>query len=260
MFISPPTFHVFPLTSGGSRQFCCFGKTNTQSYIRPYKQKMADHPTEITHVSCKQITALLGPVSDSNLLCLTTRSPPIFDATDSDVSPILKSIDGYRSFLSEMSKNSLNVALSTPVTHVQAYVFLSMAIYSFSNNLVCVLDPRRHHLDLFAKLDIVFAVIPQHHLQALLQSRLSSIRAAWEKFLLFAGVCKQVSFFKTMVEVCFANHWFVIPGMGHTYLYLTASMGLTDVVRRLLSIGCRPDQQAIEIIRYKGESVIVHAL
>lgn len=204
--------------------------------------------------------ALLGPVSDPKLLCLSPRPPHIFDAPDSDVLSVFQSFDCYRLFLSAISNQSLDVVLATPVDHMQAYVFLSMAIYLFSNNLVSTIDLQPFHRDLFAKLDIIFASIPQNQLRALLQSRLSSIRAAWESFVIVAGMCKQDRFFTTMVDVGCDNHWFVKPTMGHTYLWLAVSMGLPDVVQRLLSIGCRPDQWAIETLANNKESVIVFTL
>lgn len=205
----------------------------------------------------------LGPESDLKLLCLSPRPPLIFDASDSDVSSMIPFLDCYELFLSAMSKCSLDVALATPANHMQAYVFLSMAIYLFSNNLVDEWDPGQCYCNLFAKLDIVFALIPQEHLQVLLKSRLSSIRAAWEQFLIVAGLCKQARFFRTMVDVGFANHWFSVSvsEMGHEYLWLAASMGLTGVIRRLLSIGCRPDQGVVDYFEVESTgSVIVDAL
>lgn len=228
-----------------------------------YGHRMADHFIELTQISWGQMRALLGSQSDPKLLSFQSLSRrPMLDRSDSDVLLWLQSFNHSQSFLSAELQRTQDVALATPANSLQAYVFLSMAIYLFSNNLVSDWNIGRYRDSFFSKLDVVFRCIPRENLQALLLSRLSSIRAAWEKLLLVAGVCKQAEFFRVMIEVGFTNCWLTVQKMGHTYLSLAASMGLTDVIQRLLSEGCRPDEWSIQhITRWAElEYAIVEAL
>lgn len=201
---------------------------------------------DITKISWGQMRALLGSQSDPKLLSFQSLPRrPIFDRSDSDVLLWFQSFDCSQSFLSAVLQRPHDVVLATPANNLQAYVFLSMAIYLFSNNLVDEWSLLTYRDRFFSKLDAVFKCIPRNNLQALLRSRLSSIRAAWEELLIVAGWCKQVDFFRVMIEVGLTNCWVAVHKMGHTYLSLAASMGLTDVIQRLLSEGCRPDDWPI---------------
>lgn len=161
-----------------------------------------------------------------------------------DKSPLVQTI------LSAMLGSPWAVVPATPASHYKAYIYLSMAVYLFSNNLLelrmldGICEPEQ--IRLVESLDAVFAAIPQRHLQALLHSRLASIRAAWEKFLIAAGRFKQPQVFKILVHLGILHNWFAGSRLGHDYLYFAASMNLVDIIQTLLGAGCRPDKRVVE--------------
>lgn len=138
------------------------------------------------------------------------------------------------------------MARTVPTDQSQAYVFLFMAIYLFSNKLLrpgLYIPPEYRPRKLFATLDAVFKVVPQGVLQRLLRSRLSILKDAREQLLLVAGHCKQARFFRILAEVGLADGWVNERQHGQECLWFAASMGLIGVVGRLLKKGCRPDER-----------------
>lgn len=138
------------------------------------------------------------------------------------------------------------MARTVPTDQSQAYVFLFMAIYLFSNKLLrpgLYLPPEYRPRNLFATLDAVFEVVPQGVLEHLLRSRLSILKGAREQLLLVAGHCKQARFFRILAEVGLADGWVNERQHGQECLWFAASMGLIGVVGRLLEKGCRPDER-----------------
>lgn len=138
--------------------------------------------------------------------------------------------------------------LATFSTRDRAAITISIAIYLLSNNLVQPKSPTMlsNHSHFFEALDSVFAEIPGRHLRALLQSRLASVRAAFEALLNISGVLKQEFAFKSLVEIGAGNNWLANPTQGHRYLYHAVCMDLDEVVQQLLESGCRQD----EVIRF----------
>jgi ankyrin repeat protein len=137
-----------------------------------------------------------------------------------------------------------SAALATFSTRDKAYITLSMAIYILSNNLANLDNGVQwlDHRDFFETLDFVFEKIPARHLQALLQSRLAGVRAAFGALLNISGVLQQHFTFKSLVEIGACNDWLAISAKGHEHLYHAVCMGLDDVIRKLLKSGCRPDK------------------
>lgn len=155
----------------------------------------------------------------------------------------------------------LNLPSDAPATPTSqgAYIFLSMAIYLLSNHHVHPRNLLSSHEKLFRTLDSVFETMPLSHLQALLQSRLASIRAAFESLLIISGICEQRLVFKVMVDIGISNDWLAISAMGHNYLTYAASMNMVDSIQKLLDHGCHPDS----IQMHKGNlptTAIVRAL
>ncbi|ROW13355.1 hypothetical protein VPNG_05493 [Cytospora leucostoma] len=158
---------------------------------------------ETTSITWRQMVAWLGPTPDPKLLGYLPQSSPDFDAYDGDVSVVSQSFDYCQVVLPAILKRPFDIALATPKNQMEAYVFLLMAIYLFSNNFIPLsqLAAGKRYANLFANLDLVFALVDEEHLQTLLQSRLSSIRAAWEKLLLAAGICKQAAALQGKEEI-----------------------------------------------------------
>lgn len=215
---------------------------------------IADGPTDIIGAPGAQVYMNAAMGAEGELITRPFFNSRLFpDTAETDFSCLMRQTSFNYSLLSEgVLKRQLGLAHATPTNQSQAYLFLSMAIYLFSNNLVemtCLADS---YFALFAKLDTVFELVSQEVFQALLQSRLASIRVAGEKLLLVAGRCKQVRFFRILIDFGFADGW--IDGLswrGPDYLWCAASMGLEDVVQRLLTKGCRPDQRLVSINGYR---------
>lgn len=132
----------------------------------------------------------------------------------------------------------------------RACITVSVAIYLLSNNLVSPDAPIwvSGHREFLETLDTVFAEIPARHLLALLQSRLASVRAAFEALLNISGVSQQSFTFKSLVEIGAANNWLANPAQGHKYLYHAVCMDLDEVVQQLLESGCRQDK----VVEFQG--------
>lgn len=174
-----------------------------------------------------------------------------FSQLDNNLTTLERSSVAHH-LLSVVLKQTGALVPAVPARHYKAYIHLSMAIYVLSNNLI---HPEELYNDdtyshMFQSLDAIFAAIPQQHLQMLLQSRLASIRAAWEKLLSVAGHAKQPLFFKVLVNVGASNDWFATcnPILRHDSLIFAVSMDLFNVLQILLDVGCRHD--AVNSIRY----------
>lgn len=137
--------------------------------------------------------------------------------------------------------------LTTFGTRGRAYITVSMAIYLLSNGFV---EPTYFeeasfvHRAFFQTLESVFKETPARHLRDLLQSRLASVRAAFEALLNIAGILKHHFAFKTLVDIGIGNNWLARSAQGHQYLYHAVCMDMNEVVHQLLDSGCRPNKFA----------------
>ncbi|KAG8162811.1 hypothetical protein KVR01_007289 [Diaporthe batatas] len=133
-------------------------------------------------------------------------------------------------------------ALATFTAQHRPYITLSMAIYLLSNNIS---SPGRlknsGHTGFFENLDSTLKEMPARHIRSLLQSRLPSVRAAFEALLSISGTLKQPFAFKSLVQIGIGNGWLATSTQGHELLCHAVCMDLDEVVQMLLEIGCRPD-------------------
>ncbi|KAH8756598.1 ankyrin repeat-containing domain protein [Diaporthe sp. PMI_573] len=135
--------------------------------------------------------------------------------------------------------------------------YLCMVIYMLSNNH---LHPHSHGKgvpELKTILEITFKLVSRRVLLALLQSRLQSIKAAWEKLLFGAGLFWNQEAFRLLISVGMDNDWLEEAARGHEYLYFAVQNGCADLVDTLVARGCRADSSCGY---YQGLSAIVAAL
>lgn len=154
-----------------------------------------------------------------------------------------------------------SATLATFGARGRAYITVSMAIYLLSNNLESYRlgEVLPAHREFFQTLESVFKETPARHLRDLLQSRLASVRAAFEALLDIAGILRHHFAFKTLVDIGTGNNWLARSAQGHQYLYHAVCMDLNEVVQKLLESNCYPDKLA-HASRYTRTTAMVAAL
>lgn len=121
------------------------------------------------------------------------------------------------------------------------HYYLSLVFYFLSN---------KHHRSYYGEeeasimsaiFEMTFKFVSRNVLLTVFQSRLPSIRAAWEELLFFAGHLKNREAFRVLTFVGIDNDWLDEARSGHLYLYHAAQNNCGDLVNTLLARGCRPD-------------------
>lgn len=157
------------------------------------------------------------------------------------------SVFHFTDLLSSLIITQLSAALSIFSVQQKTSIAIVVAIYLLSNNLVFIDDINMSgHRGFFETLDSIFAEIPAGQLEALLQSRLATVRAAFEALLRIAGRLKQRVAFKSLVEIGTKARWINNSRDGHRLLYFAVCMDLDDIVKQLVEIGCRPETYVYE--------------
>lgn len=162
--------------------------------------------------------------------------------------------------LSSLIITSSPVTLERFCVQGEAYIKLAMAIYLLSNNLVDIFDIESSvYRRLFEILDSILAEIPSRCIQALLQSNLSTVRAAFEALIRIAGLLEQRVAFESLAEIGIRNKWLASSAYGHDLLFHAVRMGLDDVVQQLVQNDCRPDGYVV-LPRSGKTTAIIEAL
>lgn len=117
--------------------------------------------------------------------------------------------------------------------------YLFMAIYLLSNKHLTPDSSEKERM--YAILEMVFKLVSRRVLLAMIQSRLPSIRAAWEQLLLGAGAFKYKEAFIVLIKAGMDNDWLKEDSRGHELLYSAIRNDCMDLVDVLLARGCRAD-------------------
>lgn len=136
--------------------------------------------------------------------------------------------------------------------------YLSIVIYLLSNDLVDMDADPNYEVGMSSILETTFTLVSRRLLTVLLQSRLPSIKAAWEKLLLGAGELMNKEAFTFLISVGMDNDWLDEHGNGYDYLFPAARMNCSDILHALLARGCRPDSPSAT--QTPHESIIMATL
>lgn len=120
---------------------------------------------------------------------------------------------------------------------------LFIVIYLLSNSHLQI---KLHSLDEYEVgleeiVEMIFTFVSRRVLLALFQSRLPSIKAAWEKLLIGAGYSKNQEAFRVLITAGMENDWLDETTRGHEHLYNAVRSNCADLVEALLARGCRAD-------------------
>jgi ankyrin repeat protein len=120
--------------------------------------------------------------------------------------------------------------------------YLFLILYLVSNSHV-ILDRSRqdYEVDLGEIVETIMRCVSKQVLLPLFQSRLPSVKAAWQKLLSGAGYHKNQEAFRLLIRVGIENNWLDEAARGHDHLYNAARCSCTDLVDTLLARGCRAD-------------------
>ncbi|OAL23187.1 hypothetical protein AYO20_11055 [Fonsecaea nubica] len=122
-------------------------------------------------------------------------------------------------------------------SHFDVYHFLGYALYILSNELLRDRpgDPRQGEI-----FEVLFKRVPRSVLSALLESRIPTVRAAWEQLVRQSWNVNDKNAFILLMHIGLRYpDW--IPSNGHFYLIAAAAFDCLDIVRHLLRAGYRPD-------------------
>lgn len=142
-----------------------------------------------------------------------------------------------------------------------SYHYLAMIIYLLSNGHLLEYADQPLFLDqekdLADVLDITFRLVSIGVLLALLQSRLPSVKAMWEKLVYAAGTLGRKDAFRFLILVGMDQNWLEEQSRGHEHLYHAILNDCQDLIDTLLERGCRADSS---VERLPGETAITVAL
>lgn len=96
-------------------------------------------------------------------------------------------------------------------------------------------------VDLVEVVEMLFTFVSRPVLLTLLQSRLPSIKAAWETLLIGSTYCKNKDAFRILITAGIENDWLDEPFRGHQHLYNAVQSNCADLIDALLARGCRTD-------------------
>lgn len=130
-------------------------------------------------------------------------------------------------------------SFSVPSLNFDAYYFLENVIYLLSNDLV---EGRNAYNKCPDVLIILLNRIPKGVLTILFQSNLPTTRAMWEFSVYCAGNYGYRDAFIFLIDAGLRYSEWILP-RGATYLSFAASMGLINIIRRLLKAGVRADDE-----------------
>ncbi|ROW10217.1 hypothetical protein VMCG_01753 [Cytospora schulzeri] len=143
-------------------------------------------------------------------------------------------------------------------TNFDIHYHFVKAVYVLSNGLTGNFGDE----DFWDFFEVIFGRDPRTVLATFQRKYSPSLRAAWERLVRRMpnnfGIDRRRNLFRNLMELGIYNHWIDSPGMGHTYLYYAVCMDCVDIVRLLLSQGCRLDTDTVDWT--ERESAIVSAV
>ncbi|KAJ8130808.1 hypothetical protein O1611_g2821 [Lasiodiplodia mahajangana] len=142
---------------------------------------------------------------------------------------------GYRMPYRMNSFQRLGYSSSALASNFDTYQFLAQIVYLISNKMLSLETPSS--IELF---DILLTRLQKSVLLQFLRSDFPTARAVWEASVPFAWIMRRVDIFSFLLKIGLERpNW--ILGCGHMYLSMASSFGLLDIIRELLRIGVRAD-------------------
>ncbi|KAJ2979422.1 hypothetical protein NUW58_g7204 [Xylaria curta] len=128
----------------------------------------------------------------------------------------------------------LGYGYSAPALNLDSYHFLERAIYLLSNKTTSWNDIN------MAPFDILFTRLQKIVLVQFLRSDHPTARATWEASVPIAWATDRMDVFSFLMNIGLERPDWILDH-GHSYLSMAASAGSLDIVRGLLKIGVRAD-------------------
>ncbi|KAI0420559.1 hypothetical protein F5X98DRAFT_371527 [Xylaria grammica] len=193
----------------------------------------------------KTLLAIIGDIVHlSDKSNLTNRG--LFDQSiGADFTWFMSDSLSHRGILSApTSLPSLDSGSTAPSVDFSTYHFIRRFLTLLSNKIDIpdTPDTTREISELF---DILFRRLPIGILLKLFESDVPTMRAAWEASVSLAWSSDQKDAFSLLMKAGLQNPDWILSD-GYTYLSLTVSMGCIDIVRDLLRIGVRADDECRE--------------